>query len=249
MAGKANNVTSKVSAVEHSIFAEYKTKTPQSSELYERARKSLAGGVTGNLRYFEPYPLYESGGQGSKVYDADGNQYIDCFLCNGPLLLGHNHPAVLSAIEEYKSIGSLVVNPSIMIEAAELLQKTVPCAERIRFLNSGTEAVIMAVRYARAYSGKTKIIKFHGHYHGQQDQLLTGLTDSKAAFGDGVPTSITDNTVLAKYDDIEALEKTITENTDIAAIILDPAMHAGGLWGSSKDYLIAVRDLNANGNI
>ena len=76
MAGKANNVTSKVSAVEHSIFAEYKTKTPQSSELYERARKSLAGGVTGNLRYFEPYPLYESGGQGSKVYDADGNQCV-----------------------------------------------------------------------------------------------------------------------------------------------------------------------------
>lgn len=245
----ANNAQSKLEDIHQSIFVDYKNNTPKSARLYERACNSLAGGTTGNLRYFQPYPFYETVGKGAKVFDIDGNEYIDCFLCNGPLLLGHNHSAVLSAVEEHKSIGPLVVNPPIIIEAAELVQQSVPCAERIRFLNSGTEAVIMAVRYARAFTGNSKIIKFYGHYHGQHDQFLTGLTASNDAFGDGVPASITSNTILTQYGDIEVLEKTINQNQDIAAVILDPAMHAGGLWGSRKDYLQAVRALTEKNNI
>lgn len=235
--------------IQQAIFSAYQQRTPTSALLYERACKSLAGGTTGNLRYFQPYPFYEKGGEGSRVYDVDDNEYIDCFLCNGPLLLGHNHPAVLASIEKYKSTGPLVVNPAIIIDAAELVQETVPCAERIRFLNSGTEAVIMAVRYARAYSGKSKVIKFYGHYHGQHDQFLTGLGTSNDPFGAGVPAATTSNTLLSPYGDIDELTQIIKANDDIAAVILDPAMHAGGLWGSTSGYLQAVRDLTLKNNI
>ena len=129
------------------------------------------------------------------------------------------------------------------------MQATVPCAERVRFLNSGTEAVIMAVRYARAYTGKDKIVKFYGHYHGQDDQFLAGLGPTADTFGAGIPGGITADTIHVGYGDFAALEKTIREHRDIAAVILDPAMHAGGLWGSSRDYLLDLRELAAKRNI
>ncbi|NKB39067.1 MAG: aminotransferase class III-fold pyridoxal phosphate-dependent enzyme [Gammaproteobacteria bacterium] len=249
MSDSATNRQNKLKEIQASIFANYEKRTPTSASLFKRACNSLAGGTTGNLRYFQPYPIYEKGGKSSRVYDVDDNEYIDCFLCNGPLLLGHKHPAVIASIEKYKNIGPLVVNPEIIIDAAELVQETVPCAERIRFLNSGTEAVIMAVRYARAYSGKSKVIKFYGHYHGQHDQFLTGLGTSNDPFGAGVPVATTSNTLLSPYGDIEELLQIINTNDDVAAIILDPAMHAGGLWGSTSDYLQTVRELTSKNNI
>lgn len=235
--------------IQQEVFTAYRKRTPASGAYHERARRSLAGGTTGNLRFFPPYPLYETGGRGARVTDLDGNEYIDCFLCNGPLLLGHNHPDVIAAIEGHRPTGPLVVNPPIIAEAAELVQETVPCAERVRFLNSGTEAVIMAVRYARAFTGRDKVIKFYGHYHGQDDQFMAGLGSTADVFGAGIPGGITANTIHARYGDFAALEKIIEERQDIAAVILDPAMHAGGLWGSSRDYLQALRELTAKHNI
>ena len=235
--------------IQQDIFAAYRKLTPASGAYHERARRSLAGGTTGNLRFFPPYPFYETGGRGARVTDLDGNEYIDCFLCNGPLLLGHNHPDVTAAIEAHRETGPLVVNPPIIVDAAELVQDTVPCAERVRFLNSGTEAVIMAVRYARAFTGRDRIVKFYGHYHGQDDQFLAGLGPTDDPFGAGIPDGITANTIHARYGDVKALEKTIGEHRDIAAVMLDPAMHAGGLWGSSRDYLQAVREITARRNI
>ncbi len=235
--------------IQQHIFTAYRKLTPASGAYFERARQSLAGGTTGNLRFFPPYPFYETGGRGARVTDLDGNEYIDCFLCNGPLLLGHNHPGVIAAIAEHSETGPLVVNPPIIAEAAELVQETVPCAERVRFLNSGTEAVIMAVRYARAFTGKNGIVKFYGHYHGQDDQFLTGLGPTAEPFGAGIPDGITANTIHARHGDFAALEKTIDEHRDIAAVLLDPAMHAGGLWGSSKEYLQSVREVTARRNI
>ena len=164
-------------------------------------------------------------------------------------MLGHNHPDVIAAIDGHRKTGPLVVNPPIIVEAAELVQESVPCAERVRFMNSGTEAVIMAVRYARAFTGRDKVVKFYGHYHGQDDQFLTGLGPTAEPFGAGIPDGITANTIHARYGDFAALEKTIDEYLDIAAVMLDPAMHAGGLWGSSTDYLQAVREVTARRNI
>jgi len=231
--------------VRATILESYRRRTERSAEHYAKASQVLAGGTTGNLRYFPPYPLYFSQGAGSEVVDADGNRYLDCFLANGPLLLGHRHPAVMASVQQYAALGSLQVNPPLAVEVARLIQQAVPCAERIRFLNSGTEAVMTAMRLARAFTGKRKVLKFFGHYHGQLDALLIGLGSVPAAIGLGIGNEAASSTVLCPYEDIEALERALNSDPDIAAVILDPAMHAGGLWGSSSKYLKAVRELTA----
>lgn len=225
------------------IFADYRRRTPGSASLYEKAAKVLPGGVSGNLRYFAPYPLYMASGQGSIVTDIDRNDYIDCFCCNGPLLLGHRHPAVMAAIEAASECGSLLLNPETMVECAQALTRVIPSAERVRFLNSGTEAVMAAVRYARAVTGKDKIVKFYGHYHGQDDQFLVGLGADRKPFGAGIPAAMQESTLTAPFNNIEALEKLLASRDDIACVILDPAMHSGGLWGSKKEFLVAAREL------
>lgn len=225
------------------VFSDYREKTPLSAAMFERAQKSLSGGVSGNLRYIDPYPIYMTHGQGVSTFDVDGNEYLDCFGGNGPLLLGHNHPAIVESIKLHMHAGSLPFNPDFMVECAELVQEIIPCAERIRFLNTGTEAVMTAVRFARAFTGKNKILKFHGHYHGQHDQVLFALGPNTDFFSAGVPRSAIADTIVLSYNDIEAVEKTLSEDTDIAAVILDPAMHAGGLWGSQKEFLQSLREV------
>ena len=225
------------------IIGDYLERTPLSRELHKRARSSLAGGVSGNLRYFSPYPLYMQSANGSRTTDVDGNEYIDCFSANGPLLLGHNHPALVEAVDKVKELGALPLNPAIMVECAELVQEIVPCAERVRFLNTGTEAVMTAVRIARAFTGKSGLIKFHGHYHGQDDQFLIGIDASDALFSDGVAPDATRSIRLCRYLDLNSLETLLERDQDIAAVIMDPAMHAGGLWGSDREKLVALRKL------
>ena len=225
------------------IRARYRERTPSSGSLFDRAAMALAGGPTGNLRHVFPYPLYFAQGSGSHVADVDGNDYLDCFLCNGPLLLGHRHAEVLESIRDGERYGSLVVNPPLAIDVAELLQRLVPCAERVRFLNSGTEAVLTAARIARAHTGKSRIVKFFGHYHGQDDQFLVGLGPTATTFGAGVPATAHESTVLVRHDDIDALAEVLGQG-DIAAVVLDPAMHSGGLWGSRTAYLQEVRRLS-----
>jgi len=225
------------------IYADYRQKTPGSYQLFARAREVLVGGVSGNLRYFAPYPFYMTHGQGCKTWDVDGNDYIDCFSGNGPLLLGHNHPAVVAAIDALKGCGSLPVNPPALVDCAELITQIVPCAERVRFLNTGTEAVMTAVRYARAFTGKNKVLKFYGHYHGQQDPFLFGLDPSDTPFSAGVPQASLSATLICGYGDMAGVARLLETDRDIAAVILDPAMHAGGLWGSRQEDLQTLRRL------
>lgn len=223
------------------IVSAYRECSAGSAVEFARAGQVLAGGTTGNLRYFAPYPLYFRTGQGSRMEDVDGRALIDCFLCNGPLLLGHRHPAVEQAIVRAARAGSLVVNPPLAADLAGKIQRIVPCAERVRFLNSGTEAVMTAVRLARAHTGRDLIVKFLGHYHGQDDQFLTGLDPTGLPFGAGMPANAHGSTVLAPYGDLDAVER-ILSGGNVAAVLLDPAMHAGGLWGSSREYLRDLRD-------
>ena len=131
------------------IIDEYIRLTPKSQKFFERSEKALVAGVTGNLRFFKPYPLYFAGGQGSLIIDIDDNEYIDCFLCNGPLQLGHRPKKILEAIQQHDSTGALVVNPMLATEVAERLIEIIPSAERVRFVSSGTEAVMTAIRCAR----------------------------------------------------------------------------------------------------
>jgi glutamate-1-semialdehyde 2,1-aminomutase len=226
------------------IEEQYRQRTPASRQLFERAKSCLPGGVSGNLRFFSPYPLYTNGGEGCVITDVDGNGYIDCFGMNGPLLLGHKNPVISEAVRRADTYGSLPLNPQIMIDAAEAVRDLVPCAERVRFLSTGTEAVIMAVRYARAFTGRNKIIKFLGHYHGQQDQFLFGIDNTTLMFSAGVPESATANTIGLPYLDLEELDALFArDGEDVAAVILDPAMHAGGLWGSDREKLHELKRL------
>ena len=233
----------KLEAIRDRVVGDYLRKTPGSAALHERARSALAGGVSGNLRYFSPYPLYTKAAQGSRMTDVDDNVYIDSFSANGPLLLGHNHPALVEAVKDSQVLGALPLNPAIMVDCAELVRGIVPCAERVRFLNTGTEAVMTAVRIARAYTGKPGIVKFHGHYHGQDDQFLIGIDTSDALFSAGVAPEAPASIHLCRYLDLEQLESLLQGNVEIAAVILDPAMHAGGLWGSDGEKLAALRRL------
>ncbi len=232
-----------VSALRKQIYRDYANLTPASRAMNDRACGSLAGGVSGNLRWFTPYPLYMSHGEGSRTYDLDANAYLDCFLCNGPLLLGHRHPAIMDALEAVRGTGSLVLNPALMVECAEIVKRLVPCAERVRFLNSGSEAVLVAARIARAYTRRTKIVKFYGHYHGQDDQFLIGQRMSNQPLSAGVPSESFANTVLLPFNDLKAVRRTLDTDRDVAAVLLDPAMHSGGLWPAENGYLEALRTL------
>lgn len=233
----------KLSQLRDRIFSDYRAKTPNSDKLFNRARKSLAGGVSGNLRFFSPYPLYTQSSQGSKITDVDGNEYIDCFSANGPMMLGHNHPAVVASIEDHKAQGSLPFNPSTLIDVAEKITTLVPCAERVRFLNTGTEAVMAALRIARAFTGKSKILKFYGHYHGQDDAVLFALNGSRAIASAGIPRDAIVDINTAEYTNINSVRQALDDDT--AAVIFDPAMHRSGLWGREdhKDFLIVLREL------
>jgi glutamate-1-semialdehyde 2,1-aminomutase len=229
----------RVRAVEEAVGAEYEACTPASRVHADRARCSLAGGVSGNLRHYAPYPIACTDGTGPYVRDLDGRTYVDCFLGNGPLLLGHRPPELAGADTAWRRHGSLVLNPELGVEVAEALVRAVPCAERVRFLNSGTEAVLTAVRCARAATGRPTVIRCFGHYHGQDDQFLSGVSSRNSqAFGAGVsaPTDM----LLVDHGDLEAVESALAGG-EVAGVLLDPAMHAGGLWGSDPDTLQRLR--------
>lgn len=225
------------------IAADYAAVTPASLAMFHRAAKVLPGGVSGNLRYFAPHPLYMRGGEGARTFDLDGRALIDCFLCNGPLLLGHRDPAIVEAIAKAAEIGPLVLNPEVLAECAEAFCNTVPAAERVRFLNSGTEALTAAVRYARGYTRRTKIIKFFGHYHGQDDQFLVGASPRREPFSNGIPGNAYADTLTLSINDPAALQAAIAAHPgEIAAVVLDAAMHSGGLWGVDGPFLHWLRE-------
>jgi glutamate-1-semialdehyde 2,1-aminomutase len=151
----------KQSAVRDKICADYIAKTPKSKELFERAKHSLPGGIPSSKRYQEPYPLAFEYGRGSKIVDVDDNEYINTVLNAGPLLLGHDHPELMKAAKEAMERGFMVQNNALFIECAEMIQMRYPCAERVRFANTGTEAVLYALRTANAYTKKNKTIGFY----------------------------------------------------------------------------------------
>lgn len=227
--------------LEQSVRAAYQLTTPASREWFERASRALVGGVSGTVRYFPPYPLYFSGGSGSRETDIDGNTYIDCFLCGACLLLGHRPPAVMAALKASVDSGSLVLNPMLTTEVAESLQQMVPAAERVRLLNSGTEAVMSALRFARAFTGRSKIVKFLGTYHGMEDQMLVGLDGRGIRLGAGIPPGVVEDIVMIDFGDIEALRREL-RGGDVAGVLVDPSMHHGGMWIAPPDYYHAVRE-------
>jgi len=174
---------------------------------------------------------------------------IDHFLCGATLLLGHRHPRLVEAQQRAVAGGSLVLNPMLVTEVAEQLQAMVPAAERVRFLNSGTEAVMTSFRFARAFTGRDKIVKFLGTYHGMEDQVLVGLDTRGIRLGQGIPESMVADIVNADFTDLDALEAILAKG-DVAAVLIDPSMHHGGLWaGDSAHYEAIQRMANEAGSL
>ena len=225
--------------------------------LYERTRKSLAGGVSSNVRYAStPVPLFFSRGEGARLYDVDGNVHIDYVLGNGPAILGHAPKPVIDAVAASLAEGQVyAAQHPRETELAERLCRLLPGMEVVRFATSGTEAVLMAFRLARAFTGRTKILKFEGHYHGWSDQAYisarpplneAGPADSPVpvAGSPGMPPSVLEDTVVAGWNDLDLLEQALVRHEgEIAAVIMEPVMVNGGPTEPRSGYLEGVRAL------
>jgi glutamate-1-semialdehyde 2,1-aminomutase len=223
----------------------------KSKTLFERAKKILPGGVNSPVRAFEPYPFFVECAQGSKMYDVDGKAYVDYCMAYGALLLGHAYPEIMDAVKNQLAKGTLYGAPTEReVEFAELIQKASPCMEMLRLVNSGTEATMHAIRVARGYTARKKIIKFEGCFHGSHDSVLVKAGSGATSFGApnslGIPEETTRNTIVLPYNDVEALEATVKlEGNDIAAVIVEPVLANVGLILPKPDYLNYLRKLTS----
>src|SRR5690349_21618460 len=205
----------------------------KSASLFEKAQRLIPGGVNSPVRAFRSVggnPLFIARGQGSHIFDADGNEYIDYVGSWGPLLLGHRHPVILDALRAALENGTSFGAPTEReIELAEAIRDAVPSIEMVRLVNSGTEATMSALRVARGFTGRDLIMKFEGCYHGHVDSLLVKAGSGVATLGlpdsPGVPKSFSDTTIAVRFNSTDALEQAFRAHGDrIAAAIVEPVV-------------------------
>ena len=227
-------------------------KTTQSETLFEQAKQLIPGGVNSPVRAFRSVggvPRFIERGEGATIWDADGNRYLDYVLSWGPLVLGHAHPKVVEALQAAVTRGTSYGAPTALEnELAQLVVDTVPSIEMIRFVNSGTEATMSALRLARAYTGRDKIVKFAGCYHGHADMLLVQAGSGVATLGlpdsPGVPASTTANTLTAEYNDLDAVRALFAQYPDsIAAVIVEPIAANMGFVTPQPGFLQGLQNL------
>jgi glutamate-1-semialdehyde 2,1-aminomutase len=224
----------------------------KSAELYEKAKTYFPGGVNSPVRAFKSVygtPLFIEKGDGSHIWDADGNEFID-FCCSwGPLILGHNHASVRNKVTEVMQKGMSFGAPTALEnELAELILGNNKFIQKIRFVSSGTEAVMSAIRLARGYTKRDKILKFEGCYHGHSDSLLVKAGSGLVTFGEtssaGVPKAFADETIVVSLDDKKALQEAFEEfKGQIAAVIIEPVPANNGLLLQTQDYLDYLRQI------
>ena len=224
----------------------------KSMELLAAAKDVIPGGVNSPVRAFRAVggePPFIARGEGAYLEDADGNRYIDYVLSWGPLILGHAHPAVVSALAEATASGTSYGAPTALeTELAELVIEMVPSLEMVRFVNSGTEATMSALRLARAYTGRQKIVKFEGCYHGHADLLLVQAGSGVATLGlpdsPGVPPGATEDTLTAPFNDLAAVERLFARfPEEIAAVIVEPVAGNMGVVPPVDGFLAGLREL------
>ncbi len=230
----------------------------QSALLLERSKKVLAGGVSSEFRkYNHPHALFYTHGIGSRIYDVDGNEYLDFTLSQGPLILGHSHPNILASVNEYSEQGQLFAGQHIKeIELAEKLQQLIPSAELMRFCLDGSEAVQTAFRVARAKTGKQKFLRFEGHYHGWLDNVCYGLSAPSAeALGSreypnvypwtqGLSQESVDEFIILPWNDLQLVKETLQKHHhEIAAIITEPVMCNNSCIIPKGGFLPGLRQL------
>jgi len=232
------------------MFDDYISKTPTSKSLHERARKVLPAGVSYGIRFFEPYPFYTAKAKGSKLYDVDGNEYIDFWLGHTALILGHSPPAIIKAVKKQLEEGTHYgTSHELEIALAEQIAKMVPNAQMTRFTNSGTEANMYVTRLARAYTGKKKIAKFEGGWHGGYDALHVGVKHPfDVPESAGLTKGALEDTICLPFNDLEGVKKKI-KNEEVAAILIEPVLGAGGGIPVEKEFLKGLRELCDEKNI
>jgi glutamate-1-semialdehyde 2,1-aminomutase len=227
------------------LTAIYEAMTPGSATLAAKARAVMPSGLSHDSRHFDPYPLYVSRALGPVKWDVDNNKYVDYFGGHGALMLGHNHPAVMEAAHAALDRGThFGACHELEVRWAELVTQMVPSAERVRFTSSGTEATLLALRMARAFTGRSKLVWFRGHFHGWHDHMTSGYTNHF----DGTPTSgvlagVSDNVLLCDPNDVEGITRIFNDHTDIAAVILEPTGANFGKMPVLPSFLAVLRDL------
>jgi glutamate-1-semialdehyde 2,1-aminomutase len=225
------------------IETEYRARTTRSAQLYAQACKAIPAGLTHDSRTLLPYPIYAARAAGSRKWDVDGNAYVDYFGGHGALLLGHAHPAVVEAVQRQVMQGThWGSSHEAEVRWAELVQRLIPCAERVRFTASGTEASHLALRLARAYTGKPKVVRFVGHFHGWHDQVAAGsMSHFDGSVPAGIPASLVEQTILLPADDVAAAAETLRSRDDIAAVILEASGASWGMVPLPEGFLAGLR--------
>ena len=229
------------------ILEDYIAKHPGSAQRYLEASTIFPGGVTHDTRYAQPFPLYMTHGKGPRKWDVDDNEYIDYVSGHGALLLGHSHPDIAEAVSKQIQRGThLGASTDDEIRWARAIKRLMPSIEKLRFHSSGTEATLMAMRLARAYTGKTKVIKLQDHFHGWHDYAMAG-SDRSAP---GIPEASWGTMLVVPAGDLAAVEDTMNGDLDIAAIILEPTgAHFGQLPFDVPSYLKGLRELTAQNGV
>ena len=236
-----------VTIVEKSLTERYEAEFPKSRKLHEQAKRLFPNGVTHDLRHLEPFPVYVERAEGAHKWDVDGHRLVDYWAGHGALLLGHGHPAVVEAVRrQMASMTHPGACHELEIEWGEWVRRLVPSAERMRFTSSGTEATLMAIRLARLFSGKPRVLKFAGHFHGWHDAVIPAADppyDGGAV--PGVPPEVQAETVVIPPNDAAAVEQTLASDASIGCVILEPT---GGHFGQVPvrgEFLRALRELTA----
>jgi glutamate-1-semialdehyde 2,1-aminomutase len=221
----------------------------KSQKLYELAKKLMPGGVNSPVRAYEPYPFFTSHAEGPIICDVDGNRYIDYCMAYGPLILGHAHRQVIKAVRQSLSKGTIYGTPTeAEVRLAEMAMKAFPSIEMIRLVNTGTEATMHAIRVARGYTGRKKIVKFEGGYHGAHDYVLVKAGSGATTFGTptslGIPEETSKNTFVLPFNNTALLQQFIDRyGEEIAAVVIEPVMGNAGPILPREGYLQDVRKI------
>jgi len=226
------------------LYREFEAKTPKSRELFERSRRVLPGGVTYTIRFYNPYPAFIARAKGPYVWDVDDNQYVDFWMGHGTNIMGHSPDFVVEAVSKVTKEGiHLGYENPYAVEYAEFLTKILPGVEQVRFCVSGTESNMYALRLARAYTRRRYVVKMEGGWHGGLDQLHIGVYPPyNVPETAGLPEDFVKYTIVVPFNDVDAVEKAL-KSFDVAAVIVEPVLGAGGCIESREGYLRELRRL------
>jgi glutamate-1-semialdehyde 2,1-aminomutase len=229
-----------------SILGSYSSLHPRSVQLYQQALQTFPSGVTHDVRFMPPFPLYIERAQGCRKWDVDSNEIIDYVMGHGALILGHSHPLLVEAVNSQITKGTHYgACHELELAWAGWVQRLIPSAERVRFTNSGTEATLMAIRLARAYTGHDKVLEFSYHFHGWHDTVVgSRYGQPELQQVSGVPAATLANRVTIPQNDIALVERTLADDGDIAAIIIEPS---GASWGTLPlvgGFLAELREIS-----